>query len=95
MSSHPQLNRCLNERRIIDRRALVLTFEHQPITPRPTATFRGRRTAAAEAKRFCVFCQAFLNVQDAEVPFPQVQQVVAGEKFLLAMQAKGSQWLRA
>ncbi|HZI74139.1 MAG TPA: hypothetical protein VFD73_08985 [Gemmatimonadales bacterium] len=92
MSSDQQLNRCFHERRVAEGSALPLTFEHQPITPRPTATFRGRSAAAAQAKRLWVFCHAFLNVQDAEVPLPQVQEVVAVEELLLTMQAKRSQW---
>ena len=80
------LNADFQPERIGHRGAFSLALNHEPVTGRTTAKLRGRGTAAAHTEREIVAFYRVLNIDDADIPLPQMQRVADVEELFLPVQ---------
>jgi hypothetical protein len=68
-----------------------LTLEHQPIATRSAAVLWWRGSSALQILGITFIGVALLDVQDPDLPFPEIRRVTDIKKFLLATQLKIAQ----
>ena len=81
---HPRFQ----QSRIRHRCAVFLAFQHQTISARTAAKLRRRGAVTSQAERPAIAYHPGLDVEDANIPFPQVECVADIDELLLSMQLK-------
>jgi CheY-like chemotaxis protein len=88
------LNTGFHQNRIGHRGAVSLPPQHQPVAGWTAAKLRWRSAAATEADRHEVIFSSFLNVQDSNIPLPQMQGVADVKELFLSAQFEFVQGFR-
>src|SRR5260221_1551795 len=89
------LNSGFHQNRIGHRGAVSLPPQHQPVAGWTAAKLRWRSAAATEADRHEVIFSSFLNVQDSNIPLPQIQGVSDVKELFLSAQFEFVQAFRS